>query len=151
MEGTLSIGKKEKFVLLQGSLVTWSAKKGAKVRYSQIFAFFTCTSSYNSSSFFSSLCPPGAQKNDGECALKAGVTVEAVESGFKLGPDSGGNVVEFGCDKGEAGKWIAAIEKSIAEAATSESEATGEFIRQGWLSRDKKKFFFTLRGGCFCI
>jgi hypothetical protein len=31
MEGSLLIAKKEKFVCLQGSLVTWSAKKGAKV------------------------------------------------------------------------------------------------------------------------
>lgn len=31
MEGACTVGKKEKHVVLQGELVTWMAKKGAKV------------------------------------------------------------------------------------------------------------------------
>jgi hypothetical protein len=53
-------------------------------------------------------------------------------------------MIEFTCAKPDAAKWVEAIEAVLAENVGS--EATGEFLRQGWLVREKKKFYFSLRG-----
>lgn len=115
------------------------------------------------------------QKNDGEALLKPGSTVEATDTGFKFGPvshttcfvllalfllvgfsfffffffaaskDSSGKLVEVVIEKAEATKWVEALEPFTKGEATS--EAAGDVLRQGWLTREKKKFFFVLRGG----
>ncbi len=56
--------------------------------------------------------------------------------------DSAGNVIDVSCEKDEAAKWVAALEPLCGGSA-----AAGDFIRTGWLTREKKKFYFTLRGG----
>lgn len=94
--------------------------------------------------FLGDLTPRPSQKNDGECALKAGVAVAATASGFSLGPDSVGNTVEFVCPADQSAKWVAAIQGVLA--TTGEASSDSALLQQGWLVREKKKFFFQLRG-----
>lgn len=52
-------------------------------------------------------------------------------------------MVDVACEPDEAAKWLAAL----APLSGGEGAGGGDFLRQGWLTRDKKKFYFTLRGG----
>ncbi len=71
---------------------------------------------------------------------RQGSTVEECEGGFKFGPDSTGSVVQA---EGEgAAEWVKAL-KGLTEGKVEEEE----YLRKGWLTREKKKFFFTLSNG----
>lgn len=48
-------------------------------------------------------------------------------------------------DKADAAKWVEALQ-AFTQGEMG-SDATGDVLRQGWLMREKKKFFFVLRGG----
>ena len=76
--------------------------------------------------------------------IKHGSVVEAMGEGFKFGPDSSGKMVEVAASKEEAEKWVSAL-KALAEG--EEEEKGGDVIRKGWLTREKKKYYFILQGG----
>merc|ERR1712000_151293 len=81
----------------------------------------------------------GAKKNDGECQIKPGSTVEASGDGIRFGSDSTGKIVEAAKDANDLQPLVDAL-KPLSEGE-AEEEA---FLRKGWLTREKKKMFFTL-------